>query len=99
MITLQTSPHVTRLNANDWILTSRVVRVSTEDVYPNEPFLEQIAVTVDLLVDNVLEEFLAASTGSKMPAGYDPVKLLSDEIRVNRVVLRARRGRITSIVE
>jgi hypothetical protein len=80
VIALQTSPHVARLHANDRILSGGVVRVSPENVYPNEAFLEEIAVPINLLIDNILEEFFAASAGSKMPARYDPLQLFSNQI-------------------
>jgi hypothetical protein len=99
VIALQTPPHVASLNANYRILAGGVVRVSAEDVHPNEALLQQVAVTANLLIDNILEKLFAAFAGSKMPAGYDSVKLLSNEIRLNRVVLRARRGWVISMIE
>ena len=89
MIALQTSPHIASLYANDRILSGGIVRLSPEELYPNEPFLEQIAVAADLLIDNILQELFAASAGSEMPAGYDPLQLFSNEIWLNRVLLHS----------
>jgi hypothetical protein len=97
VIALQTPPNVSSLYTNDRVFASRVVRRPPEELYPDEPFLEQIVVAGGLLVDNVLEKFLAAPAGPEMPAGYDPVQFFSDEIRLNRVLRLRSDGMILEI--
>ncbi|MDW5267427.1 MULTISPECIES: hypothetical protein [Acidobacteriaceae] len=79
VVALQTSPYVASLYADDRILAGGVVRLSPEDLYPNEPFLEQLVVTADLLIDNILEELLTSPAGSEMSTGQDAVQLFSNE--------------------
>jgi hypothetical protein len=73
LVGLETATHVARLYANDGILPGGIVRLSSEELYPNEPFFKQVTVAADLLIDNVLEELFASPTGSEMPTGHDPV--------------------------
>jgi hypothetical protein len=99
VVALQTSPYIARLYANDRILSGGIVRLAPEQLYPNEPFFKQIAVATDLLIDNVLEELLAAPAGSEMPTDYNPPQFFSNEIGCNRVFLQVWDRLIASIIE
>ena len=99
VVALQTPPNIARLYANDGILPSGIVGLSPEQLYPNEPFLKQIAVAADLLIDNVLKELLAASAGSEMSTDYDPLQFFSNESWCNRVFLQVWGRLIASIIE
>ena len=99
VVALQASPHIASLYANDGIFAGRIVWLSSEDLYSNEPFLKQVAFAADLLIDNVLEELLASTAGTEVPAGYDPAQFFSNEIWGNRILLQAGRRVVAWIIE
>jgi hypothetical protein len=97
--TFQAPPHIASLHANDGIFPGGIVRLSPKELYSNEPFLEQITAAIDLLIDDVLEELLAAPTSSEMPTDYDPAQLLSNEVWCNRILLQVWSRLVASIIE
>ncbi len=61
MIALETSTNVTCLHPNYGIFSGSVVRLPAKNVHPDQPLSQQIALTADLLIDYVLQEFLATT--------------------------------------
>jgi hypothetical protein len=80
LIQFQPAAHVSRLNPHNGIVPGGIVQVATENLCADQPFLEQLFVPVDLLLDDKLQELPGTFAVAEMTALQNAQKLLPDQV-------------------